>query len=223
MRSLYSGILNIEDETLQNEACRIVIRVTKQKIEMETLILIVEIYIGLHKNVQNLLQFLRSRIESGKMNKHIIHELSLENLFQKFDRRIALTKAFTTRSIPEKIEGAQREVVPVGLITEAKTVINPFSRSLCVHRVLFIVEIYRVSPRAIVPLVLACTRAPRSFVGTPVHKGGRIVEEERGRGGGRGGGRRKNEKRKKKGTTASRTQRVPPSFDSKPNGPGEKE
>lgn len=29
------------------------------------------------------------------MNKHIIHELSLENLFQKFDRRIALTKAFT--------------------------------------------------------------------------------------------------------------------------------
>lgn len=95
MRSLYSGILNIEDETLQNEACRIVIRVTKQKIEMETLILIVEIYIGLHKNVQNLLQFLRSRIESGKMNKHIIHELSLENLFQKFDRRIALTKAFT--------------------------------------------------------------------------------------------------------------------------------
>lgn len=114
-------------------------------------------------------------------------------------------------------------MVPVGLITEAKTVINPFSRSLCVHRVLFIVEIYRVSPRAIVPLVLACTRAPRSFVGTPVHKGGRIVEEERGRGGGRGGGRRKNEKRKKKGTTASRTQRVPPPFDSKPNGPGEKE
>lgn len=39
MRSLYSGILNIEDETLQNEVCRIVIRVTKQKIEMETLIL----------------------------------------------------------------------------------------------------------------------------------------------------------------------------------------
>lgn len=39
MRSLHSGILNIEDETLQNEAYRIVIRVTKQKIEMETLIL----------------------------------------------------------------------------------------------------------------------------------------------------------------------------------------
>lgn len=82
MRSLYLGILNIEDETLQNEACRIVIRVTKQKIEMETLILIVEIYIGLHKNVQNLLQFLRSRIESGKMNKHIIQSFPLKIFFK---------------------------------------------------------------------------------------------------------------------------------------------